>query len=174
MLSWLRKGEQALREELDADMANEMVLLGIVRRHHPELLGVLPVAPHAQLRPPTLRRKYRPWSDPPSRLVEALVPKVLDGIPAEDLSNNLQAIECLFDPAFWGQYAGGTPHGDGPGFSASHHWIGHDLHSGRYSIEWSRDGEGRRVPEVVSDGHAPARWPLFNLHVHSKKISEFI
>lgn len=174
MLSLLSVDEAQVRRSLGADMVNEMVLLGVIRHTIPELLDVLPVAPYPQTRLPSVKRVFKPWARPFLRLADRIYPKVLNRIPAEEQSKNLPKIGYLFDPAFWGQYVGGTPHGDGPGFSAAHHWIGHDLCAGRYSIAWEIDELGRKVPFVTAHEDPNAKWPIFNLHIHSKKITDFV
>ena len=174
MLRLLGEGEDVVCSYLGSDMVNEMVLLGIIRLKHPELVDVLPVTPYLQDGFPTVRRIFKPWARPFLRLWDAISPKELKQVPVDLLTQHLSIFHCLFDPAFWGQYVGGTPHGDGSGFSASHHWIGNDLRAGRYQVLWRTDDIGRRVPVVVAERDSAAEWPLFNLHIHSKKISDFV
>jgi hypothetical protein len=173
MLSELQRDESEILAMLGADMVNEMVLLGVVRLLRPELLDVLPVSPFSPNFYPSVKRVFKPWARPFLRLADWIHPKLLKRTPAENLTSHLPTIGVLFDPAFWGQYAGGTPHGEGPGFSAPHHWIGNDLRKGRYALVWGSDEAGRRVPHVECvDTHY--RWPLFNLHIHCKRIAEFV
>lgn len=67
-----------------------------------------------------------------------------------------------FDPGSYGQFFGGTNNGHGPGFKDPNHypWM--------LNCEAFMD-EGR--PYVSKDGMTR---PLFNLHVHSKKLENFI
>jgi hypothetical protein len=67
-----------------------------------------------------------------------------------------------FDPGSYGQFLGGTNNGHGPGFKDPNHypWM---LQCEAYI----NDG----VPYVSKDGLVR---PLFNLHVHSKKLENFI
>ncbi|MGQ0708564.1 MAG: hypothetical protein ACT4NV_02325 [Rhodoferax sp.] len=172
VLKLLEQDEASLKSRIGADMINEMVLLGIVRQELPEVLGALPVAPCQPKFYPSQKRVFKPWARPFLRLFDWLHPKLLDTTPPERLSEFFAEIGLLFDPAFWGQYAGGTPHGDGPGFSAPHHWVGNDLQKGRYVLHWEHDKQGARIPfvQVVATG---VKWPLFNLHIHCKRITEF-
>jgi hypothetical protein len=174
MLDWLAREEREIRSVLRSDMVNEMVLLGLIRLVRPELLGVLPVSPYPPNRGPTVARRFKPWARPFLRLADAIAPKKLNHVPQESLGSHLQAFGYLFDPASWGQYVGGTPHGEGPGFTAPHHWIGNDLRAGRYQIRWDTDGEGRRIPYVKAPDDGSQEWPLFNLHIHSKNMLDFM
>lgn len=174
MIRHLESGDEQVRLLLQADMVNEMVLLGVIRQQRPDLLDVLPVAPHQPAYPPSVKRVSKPWTRPFLKLADWVSPKLLDHVPTENLSRYLGELGCLFDAASWGQYVGGTPHGEGPGFCASHHWIGNDLHHHRYAIAWDMDRRGRRVPFITSREAPGVRWPLFNLHVHSKRIADFV
>ncbi len=174
MLRLLRLGEEQVLHTLGADMVNEMVLLGVIRQLRPDLLDVLPSAPCSPSHLPSVKRVFKPWARPFLRLADLISPKLLSQVPVEDLTRNFSKIGYLFDPASWGQYVGGTPHNDGPGFCASHHWIGNDLSHGRYAVSWTVDDAGRRVPFVTCPENSGSKWPLFNLHMHSKKISDHV
>jgi hypothetical protein len=71
----------------------------------------------------------------------------------------------VFDPSSYGQYLGGTNNEHPPGWYGNHHVVGREI------------GEGILTPIVVN--HKPyvekngERYPLVNLHVHSKNTEKF-
>lgn len=83
-------------------------------------------------------------------------------------------IDMLFDPATWGQLLGGIPNGQMIGADQlQHHWIGKEMHPERkFEYVWEDDDKGRRCPFVVDqDG---TKYKLNNLHIHCKRIREFM
>jgi len=72
-------------------------------------------------------------------------------------------IEPIFDGASYGQFLGGT-HESGPGWAEDAHYIGREILN--KTIRPFFDGK----PMVERDGKV---YPLFNLHVHSKKLELF-
>lgn len=73
----------------------------------------------------------------------------------------------VYDPSSYGQFLGGTNnHGNGIGFTSSEHYLGLGLRNEDIKIEWKKD-----KPFVLFNN---IKKPLFNLHVHSKNLSEFI
>jgi len=72
--------------------------------------------------------------------------------------------DWLFDPGSYGQYLGGTNNGHSNGFTDPKHFIGRAISSGE--IDCGFDG----VPYVTTGGF---RYPLFNLHIHSKNLEAF-
>ena len=89
----------------------------------------------------------------------------------------------LFDPAAWGQYVGGTPHGDGPGFLDTAHTLGDAIRIRRVTTRWVKpekpsSGGPSRVPVTrwcpySREGEDCVEHRLANLHVHSKNTAAF-
>jgi hypothetical protein len=81
------------------------------------------------------------------------------------------AFGCLFDAAAHGQYLGGEDprNGErGPGF------INEDaeFRADQFAYIWKKDAAERLYPLVIDkDGK---QWPLANLHIHSKRLQDFI
>tara|TARA_Y100000385_G_scaffold157435_1_gene163218 strand:+ start:4680 stop:5534 length:855 start_codon:yes stop_codon:yes gene_type:complete len=71
----------------------------------------------------------------------------------------------LFDPGSYGQFLGGTNNGHDGGFTDPKHYIGQAINNG-LQVSFVDD-----KPYVV---HKEVHYPLFNLHVHSKNLGEFI
>lgn len=75
----------------------------------------------------------------------------------------------LFDPGSYGQYLGGTNnHDHGPGYAGDHHFIGAGINNGSIQPYWDKE---KRKPFVKILDQI---YPLFNLHVHSKNLKDFI
>jgi hypothetical protein len=92
--------------------------------------------------------------------------------PEGDFSENSTALDSIFDGASWGQYIGGTP-SQGPGVMFEHHWVGQALRASKYQTTWKTDLKGRRIPYVVSKATGK-EIRLGNLHIHCKRIPEFV
>jgi hypothetical protein len=81
------------------------------------------------------------------------------------------AFPCVFDAAAHGQYLGGEDprNGErGPGF------INEDaeFRADQFAYIWKKDAAERLYPLVIDkDGK---QWPLANLHIHSKRLQDFI
>jgi hypothetical protein len=74
--------------------------------------------------------------------------------------------DVVFDPSSYGQFFGGTNNGHPPGWYGDHHVVGKKI------------GEGVLKPVMVDkkpyveyDGK---RYPIINLHIHSKKTKPFV
>ncbi len=174
ILQLLPLGEWKLRSMLRAGMVNESTLLGIVQRQEPALLGSFPILPSAPRWPAMIPRR---WPRPAARLLEVLdrvAPRIARELPPHGLSNGLQEFASLFDGASWGQYAGGTPNGHPPGVAFRHHWAGPDLLNGRFRLEWRTDDCRRAYPAVIDQCDGGREWKLNNLHVHCKRIQDFV
>lgn len=73
----------------------------------------------------------------------------------------------LFDPGSYGQYLGGTNnHDHGPGYAGDHHYIG-KLINNKEIVPIFEGGK----PYVISDDK---KVPIFNLHIHSKNLKDFL
>jgi hypothetical protein len=80
---------------------------------------------------------------------------------------NYNRYDFCFDPSSWGQYLGGTPN-VGAGWAGNHHIIGQEIIKNKYKpfIEDNKP----KVLDLLSGNVSP----LFNLHIHSKKLNNFI
>jgi hypothetical protein len=76
---------------------------------------------------------------------------------------------CLFDPASYGQWAGGTHSRPGSPYAGDHHAIGRELLAGRCDLAWD---PRRHAPSVVA-AHGGGAWPLATFHVHSKRLADW-
>jgi hypothetical protein len=90
-------------------------------------------------------------------------------------SQGIELFKSLFDGASWGQYAGGTPQGHGPGVTFDHHWVGQAIRRDGLKLRWERDPKGRNTVYVVRENLGRKQeWRLNNIHVHSKKVKGFM
>ena len=89
---------------------------------------------------------------------------------ADDI-NDLLHQNYFFDPGSCGQYLGGTNNGHGPGWHGDHHYIGKEIMDGNVKI-WIEN----KKPMIEFKTESGILWkmPLFNLHVHSKNLKDFI
>ncbi len=91
-----------------------------------------------------------------------------------DLANDINDLlhqNYFFDPGSCGQYLGGTNNGHGPGWSGDHHYIGEGIQNGNIRV-WIENK--KPMIEFKTDRGALWKMPLFNLHVHSKNLGDFI
>lgn len=74
--------------------------------------------------------------------------------------------KLVFDPSSYGQYFGGTHQGHGPGWYGNHHDIGAEI------------GRGNIKPIMIDKKpfveYNDKKYPIVNLHIHSKKTKQFI
>lgn len=89
-------------------------------------------------------------------------PDLIQQIPILPFDGN----EIVFDPSSYGQYFGGTPHGDPPGFAHHTHHIGLEIQK-ESILPVLID----KKPFVV---YQEKYYPIVNLHIHSKNTSEFL
>lgn len=80
--------------------------------------------------------------------------------------------EYLYDGSAYGQWVGGTPN-DPAGWAEEARYVGKAIIDGRISIRWTVDEMGRKVPEVL-DCESGRAQRLANLHIHSKKLKEWM
>jgi hypothetical protein len=73
----------------------------------------------------------------------------------------------VYDCASWGQYVGGAFHKPGVPHYEDAHYIGRKIKDGTYKIEMI-DSQ----PYVVRNRRN--KWPLFNLHIHSKDLKRWM
>jgi hypothetical protein len=81
---------------------------------------------------------------------------------------NFNQYNICFDPASWGQHIGGTNCGHGPGWAGEHHYIGREILKNTYKALF-QNGK----PEVL-DLKLNKKYPIFNLHIHSKNLNTFL
>jgi hypothetical protein len=74
--------------------------------------------------------------------------------------------DCVFDGASYGQYIGGTNNGNDSGWYGLNHFIGQLLNQNKIQILFENN-----QPFVV-DGEKKIK--IFNLHIHSKKLSNYV
>lgn len=133
---------------------NDMALLGAFRRQFGrELIDALPVVP----------------CDDPGPM------RSITGTAAAEpalYTSNADALGMIFDANALGQYIDGidprnTDGRETTGFinEAAVYW----LH--RYQYMFVPDAQGRRIPHLCT---AARRWPIANLHVHSKNLADFL
>ena len=105
----------------------------------------------------------------PSYITQFGLSNALGNHPArpQDYCNNIEHFNSIFDGAAIGQYLGGTFHGDKPGF-INETCI---FNPSRLHYEWKVDQEGRKIPYVHFGNE---RYRLNTLHVHSKKLEQFV
>jgi hypothetical protein len=95
-------------------------------------------------------------------------------MPVEGFDGNSDRFGMFFDGASWGQYAGGTPHGLTAGAAFEHHWVGRELLQKRFTLSWNKDEAGRSCPFIRSTDNSNKTGKLANLHIHSKKLVNFM
>jgi hypothetical protein len=81
------------------------------------------------------------------------------------------AFPCVFDAAAHGQFLGGDdPRNGGP----EGPYVNLDVDYRTDSLEyvWRVDGAGRKVPVILERGGK--EWPIVNLHIHSKRLGDFL
>jgi hypothetical protein len=92
--------------------------------------------------------------------------QILDEFPTLPI---MEESKLMYDPGSYGQYLGGTNcHDHGPGYAGNHHYIGESINEGiikptmlfgKPYVRKERTGE---------------LFPLFNLHIHSKNLKDFL
>lgn len=86
-------------------------------------------------------------------------------LPTGQFSKNYSELGYLFDSASYGQFLDGTPGTIGIPYRGEHHYIGRFL-TDSDSIVFKNN-----KPILIKDKE---EIPLFNLHIHSKRIGNFI
>lgn len=94
--------------------------------------------------------------------------QLLSLFPTLPTANNYKEYNICFDPASWGQCIGGTFNGSPPGWAGEHHYIGREILKGKYKILFEN-----KKPEIL-DVNSSKKYPLFNLHIHSKNLKAFL
>lgn len=91
-------------------------------------------------------------------------------LPITHDHKNISLFNGIFDGASWGQYVGGTPHGDKAGFCVPFHYVGKRLLNKEYAIGFSKYKD-KNIPIVTKDN---TNYRLFNLHIHCKQLKDFL
>lgn len=92
--------------------------------------------------------------------------KLLPSLPLGEFSENFDKFNCLFDPASYGQYLGGTNNGHPVGHIEQTHYIGPYLNDKIITVHFDKK------PYIVYNKN---KIPIFNLHMHNKSaISKFL
>lgn len=95
--------------------------------------------------------------------------KYLPTMPEGPGSKNYRMFNSVFDGASAGQYIGGTQ-SDPPGWAGNHHYLGVDLKARKYSFQWKKENN-IRIPFLVQ---GKKTFRVNNLHIHCKRLKEFI
>jgi hypothetical protein len=77
-----------------------------------------------------------------------------------------EVTNCVFDGASYGQYIGGTNNGNASGWYGLNHFIGQLLNQNKIQILFENN-----QPFVVDN---TKKVKIFNLHIHSKKLSNYV
>jgi len=91
-----------------------------------------------------------------------------------DLANDINDTiyqKYFFDPGSCGQYLGGTNNGHGAGWCGRHHYIGEMLMDGFAEVYIKEKKPMIKIKSILGEWK---ELPLFNLHIHSKKLEDFI
>ena len=92
-----------------------------------------------------------------SLLHMALKEQIVVGLPILPHQNDT----IVFDPGSYGQFLGGTNNGHSSGFTDAQHFIGEAINSGDLNIVFDSEPSVNGVK-------------IFNLHIHSKNLKDFI
>lgn len=98
---------------------------------------------------------------------------ILPMLPEGISSKNLEYFNLLFDGASFGQYIGGTHNCDNIGFFTSQHYAGELFKNKKYNIIWNTNLKGFKEPYLIRI-QDNKYFKLANLHIHSKKLEQWI
>jgi hypothetical protein len=93
-------------------------------------------------------------------------------LPEGEHAYNIESFYSLFDPASYGQYVGGTDKNKVPGFLHESHYIGKEMldHPDDYEVVWLLEKGDVCVPGLK---YGRSIMKINNLHIHSKRLSDF-
>ncbi len=178
MIELLKLGEKAIMNKLYRSlMVHEMMLLGIIHKEMPEVLKMLPIAPQKSTHNPRDLRRVKPMLRLFARLLDRLFPIKFSAPETFSVNNYYDKFNGVFDPLSIGLFIGGhsSAHKNyGEPVIHKNHWLAPDLFDGNYDIVWREDKQGRRCPFIKSTVGEQREWKLFNIHVHNKKIEDFV
>ena len=85
-------------------------------------------------------------------------------LPRDGFNKSYSELGYLYDSASYGQFLDGTPGTQGIPYRGSHHYIG------RFLSDSDKIVFENRKPILIKDND---KFPIFNLHIHSKRIGLF-
>jgi len=178
MIELLQLGEKAIMKKLwRSQMVHEMMLLGIIQHEMPSVLKAFPILPQKPYGLPVDLRRTKPIFRIFARLFDKIVPLTFGSPKSFELTNFYSEIKLVFDPLSIGQYLGGhsPAHKDcGKPVIHKNHWLAPDLAANTYEIVWRPDSENRRCPFLKETSGEEREWKIANLHVHCKRIEDFV
>ena len=92
----------------------------------------------------------------------------LPSLPFEPANDNFNTLNTLYDGASYGQYLGGTNNGAAAGWTGNHHFIGCEIQRQKINVYFDNND---KVPYIR---YLDSVIPIANLHIHSKRLNEFI
>jgi hypothetical protein len=105
---------------------------------------------------------------------------VIDTLPigisthaCEFVTNNYSYYGAIFDAAAIGQYLGGVDPRNIPGNIRGFINETCVINYSKFSFHWEIDTQGRFVPKISKDDTSE-KIPIINLHIHSKKLCNFL
>jgi len=102
------------------------------------------------------------------KIIQEESPNLLSLFPTLPTAENYNQYNICFDPSSWGQCIGGTNCGHAPGWAGEHHYIGREILKDTYKALFENG-----KPEVL-DLKLNKKYPIFNLHIHSKNLNTFL
>ena len=90
----------------------------------------------------------------------------IKNFPITPIDENFAKFEMCFDPSSWGQNLGGTHQNHPSGYYSLHHFIGRFIDQNILKVVF----ENKKPFIVYNNEH----FKLFNLHVHSKKLENWV
>jgi hypothetical protein len=90
----------------------------------------------------------------------------IKNFPITPIDENFEKFEMCFDPSSWGQNLGGTHQNHPSGYYSLHHFIGRLIDQSILKVVFEN-----KKPYIVYNNKY---FKLFNLHIHSKKLENWI
>ena len=102
------------------------------------------------------------------KLIQKENPELIHNFPIMPHDETYKKFNMCFDPSSWGQNLGGTNSNHPPGFYAVNHYIGKYLKDNIYNIIFEN-----KKPYIICT-ESNEKHNLFNLHIHSKKLKDYV
>lgn len=93
--------------------------------------------------------------------------------PDKKFSDYRHILGGIFDPCSIGQFLGGCDNGSPPGVLFGHHYISQRILEKKWRFFKSMDGQGRTI-WFVQDVQSGENVRIFCLHIHTKKLKDFV